>query len=121
MFRVRRTIACFILIFFAFSADVRGDALQSAFLLRSSPRTVEPATRADRIAALQRHFDQVLSILESQTDASITESLERLEAARGTENVMPPMIRAAKAYCTEQEICDVLREVMGAHADRPEF
>jgi methylmalonyl-CoA mutase N-terminal domain/subunit len=43
------------------------------------------------------------------------------EAARGTDNLMPVVIEAAKAYCTEQEICDVFREVMGAHADRPEF
>jgi methylmalonyl-CoA mutase N-terminal domain/subunit len=43
------------------------------------------------------------------------------EAARGKDNLMPPIIEAAKAYCTEQEVCDVLREVMGAHSDRPEF
>jgi methylmalonyl-CoA mutase N-terminal domain/subunit len=43
------------------------------------------------------------------------------EAARGSDNLMPPIIQAAKAYCTEQEVCDVLREVMGAHSDRPEF
>jgi methylmalonyl-CoA mutase N-terminal domain/subunit len=43
------------------------------------------------------------------------------EAARGAANLMPPIIDAAKAYCTEQEVCDVLREVMGAHSDRPEF
>jgi methylmalonyl-CoA mutase N-terminal domain/subunit len=43
------------------------------------------------------------------------------EAARGSDNLMPPIIGAARAYCSEQEICDVLREVMGAHSDRPEF
>ena len=31
---------------------------------------------------------------------------------------MPPIIDAAKAYCTEQEICDVLREVL-RHPHRP--
>jgi methylmalonyl-CoA mutase N-terminal domain/subunit len=36
-------------------------------------------------------------------------------------NLMPPIIEAAKAYCTQQEICDVLREVFGAHTDRAEF
>jgi len=35
--------------------------------------------------------------------------------------VMPSIIDAAKAYCTEQEICDVFREVFGQHQDRPEF
>ncbi len=34
---------------------------------------------------------------------------------------MPPIIDAAKVYATEQEICDVLREVFGQHSDHPEF
>ncbi|MBK9262490.1 MAG: methylmalonyl-CoA mutase family protein [Polyangiaceae bacterium] len=43
------------------------------------------------------------------------------EAARGTHNLMPPIIAAASVYCTEQEICDVLRDVMGTHSDPAEF
>lgn len=43
------------------------------------------------------------------------------EAARGKDNLMPPIIAAAGAYCTEQEISDVLREVMGTYADPAEF
>jgi methylmalonyl-CoA mutase N-terminal domain/subunit len=43
------------------------------------------------------------------------------EAARGKDNLMPPIIGAARAYCTEQEICDVLREVMGVYSDPAEF
>lgn len=43
------------------------------------------------------------------------------EAAKGTQNLMPPIINAASVYCTEQEICDVLREVMGTHSDPAEF
>jgi methylmalonyl-CoA mutase N-terminal domain/subunit len=43
------------------------------------------------------------------------------EAARGKDNLMPPIIGAASAYCTEQEICDVLREVMGTYTDPAEF
>lgn len=43
------------------------------------------------------------------------------EAAKTTQNLMPPIIAAASAYCTEQEICDVLREVMGTHSDPAEF
>ena len=36
-------------------------------------------------------------------------------------NLMPPIIDAAKAYCTQQEICDVLREVLGTYTDPAEF
>jgi methylmalonyl-CoA mutase N-terminal domain/subunit len=43
------------------------------------------------------------------------------EAARGKDNLMPPIIAASSAYCTEQEICDVLREVLGTYSDPAEF
>jgi methylmalonyl-CoA mutase N-terminal domain/subunit len=43
------------------------------------------------------------------------------EAARTKDNLMPPIIAAASAYATEQEICDVLREVMGTYSDPAEF
>ncbi len=43
------------------------------------------------------------------------------EAARGKDNLMPPIIAAARAYCTEQEVCDVLREVLGTYSDPAEF
>jgi methylmalonyl-CoA mutase N-terminal domain/subunit len=36
-------------------------------------------------------------------------------------NLMPPLIEAAKAYCTQQEICDVLRDVFGTYSDPAEF
>ena len=42
-------------------------------------------------------------------------------AAKDKQNLMPPIIEAAKAYCTQQEICDVLREVFGTYTDPAEF
>ncbi len=42
-------------------------------------------------------------------------------AAASSDNVMPPIIDAAKAYCTQQEICDVLRDVLGTYTDPAEF
>ncbi|HEX7497976.1 MAG TPA: methylmalonyl-CoA mutase family protein [Candidatus Limnocylindrales bacterium] len=45
-------------------------------------------------------------------------TLVRLEAAaRGNENLMPPIIDAVKAYATVGEICDRLREVWGEHRE----
>jgi len=38
-------------------------------------------------------------------------------AARGNENLMPPIIDAVKAYATVGEICDRLREVWGEHRE----
>jgi methylmalonyl-CoA mutase N-terminal domain/subunit len=46
--------------------------------------------------------------------AAVEASLRRLrEAAQGTENLMPPILDAVKAYATLGEICGVLREVFG--------
>ncbi len=42
-------------------------------------------------------------------------------AAKKGDNLMPPIILAAKAYVTQQEICDVLREVFGTYTDPAEF
>jgi len=42
-------------------------------------------------------------------------------AAKEGANLMPPIIEAAKAYCTQQEICDVLRDVFGTYTDPAEF
>lgn len=38
-------------------------------------------------------------------------------ACRSTQNVMPYVVEAVKAYATEQEICDVYREVFGEYRD----
>ena len=39
------------------------------------------------------------------------------KAAQGTENLMPHIYSAVKAYATLGEICDCLREVFGAHEE----
>jgi methylmalonyl-CoA mutase, N-terminal domain len=80
-----------------------------------------PLLRIDE--EVQRTQCANLAKVKQSRDASgVRDALSRVrEAAKGSDNLMPPIIDAAKAYCTEQEVCDVLREVMGAHADRPEF
>jgi methylmalonyl-CoA mutase N-terminal domain/subunit len=45
-------------------------------------------------------------------------ALRRLdEAARGGENLVPPMIEAVKAYATTGEIADQLRAAWGVHRE----
>ncbi|MDI3289385.1 methylmalonyl-CoA mutase family protein [Polyangium sp. 15x6] len=72
---------------------------------------------------VQRTQCENLAKVKASRDAdAVRDALAAVrEAARGTSNLMPPIIAAAKAYCTEQEICDVLREVMGTHSDPAEF
>jgi methylmalonyl-CoA mutase N-terminal domain/subunit len=45
----------------------------------------------------------------------------RAPAGASGANLMPPIVDAAKAYCTQQEICDVLREELGTYSDPAEF
>jgi methylmalonyl-CoA mutase N-terminal domain/subunit len=37
------------------------------------------------------------------------------EAARGTDNILPPIREALRAMCTVGEVCSVLREEWGTH------
>jgi len=43
------------------------------------------------------------------------------EAARGTENLMYPILEASRAYATLGEMCDALREVFGEYEEAPVF
>jgi methylmalonyl-CoA mutase N-terminal domain/subunit len=42
-------------------------------------------------------------------------------AAKDGGNLMAPIVAAARVYATEQEICDVLRDVLGTYTDPAEF
>jgi methylmalonyl-CoA mutase N-terminal domain/subunit len=64
-----------------------------------------------------------LQAVKAKRDAGkVKSALEGVRtAAKDKKNLMPPIIDAAKAYCTQQEICDVLREVFGTYTDPAEF
>jgi methylmalonyl-CoA mutase N-terminal domain/subunit len=40
------------------------------------------------------------------------------KAAQGTDNVVPPILEAVKAYASLGEISDTLREVFGEYRER---
>jgi methylmalonyl-CoA mutase N-terminal domain/subunit len=53
-----------------------------------------------------------------RSQGAVTEKLAALEqAARGTANVMPPILEAAAAYATVGEISDTLRGIFGEHRE----
>ncbi len=60
-----------------------------------------------------------LAELKSGRDNTVVaEHLKALEAAaRGTENLLPPILAAVKVYATLGEISDVFREVFGVHRE----
>jgi methylmalonyl-CoA mutase N-terminal domain/subunit len=54
--------------------------------------------------------------------AKVQAALRHLaEAARGTENVMYPILECTRAYATLGEMCDALREVWGEYVEAPIF
>ena len=54
--------------------------------------------------------------------AAVDQALEQVRAAaRGTDNVLPPLKRALAAYATVGEVCDALREVWGRYQPTEHF
>ena len=52
----------------------------------------------------------------------MTPALDQVRAAaRGTDNVLPPLRRALAAYATVGEVCDALREVWGRYQPTERF
>jgi methylmalonyl-CoA mutase N-terminal domain/subunit len=64
-----------------------------------------------------------LNTLRSTRDSErVRQGLARLqEAARGRDNLMYPILEAARAYATLGEMCDALREVWGEYEEPPLF
>jgi methylmalonyl-CoA mutase, N-terminal domain len=71
---------------------------------------VDPALREMQITRLEK--------LRSERDSSaVAPALAALKkAARGTENLMPPILDAVRKRVTLGEICNVLREVFGEYS-----
>ena len=64
-----------------------------------------------------------LAALRARRDnARVAGALAELEqVARGTDNVMPAILDAARAYATVGEMCDALRNVFGEYREQPSF
>ena len=68
---------------------------------------------------VEREQRQRMARMRAERDNErCTRALDRLrEAARGTENTMPYILEAARAYCTLYEIRAALEEVFGAYRE----
>jgi methylmalonyl-CoA mutase N-terminal domain/subunit len=70
----------------------------------------------------KRQIANLHEVKASRDAANVRARLDAVRAAAtGGKNLMAPIIEAAKAYCTQQEICDVLRSVFGTYTDPAEF
>jgi methylmalonyl-CoA mutase N-terminal domain/subunit len=76
---------------------------------------IDEKVQRDQVANLAK-------VKQARDDEAVRQALSAVrEAASGTANLMPPIVQAASVYCTEQEICDVLRDELGTYTDRTEF
>jgi methylmalonyl-CoA mutase N-terminal domain/subunit len=88
---------------------------QSATESRIPTLSIDPSVEREQVARLAR-------VKAERSAEDVQRALSAVRStAQGDGNLMPPIIAAARAYCSEQEICDVLRAVFGSHSDRAEF
>jgi methylmalonyl-CoA mutase N-terminal domain/subunit len=70
----------------------------------------------------RRQIQRLQDCKHNRNAAAVAEALARVEAAaRGTENLMPPVLQAVKAYATLGEISDVFRKVWGQYREGGAF
>ena len=88
---------------------------------RTSEQEKIPTLRLDENVAKEQ-LAALARIKAGRSAADVSAALSRVRAAaQGDTNLVPPIVEAARVYATEQEICDVLRDVLGTHSDRAEF
>jgi methylmalonyl-CoA mutase N-terminal domain/subunit len=76
-----------------------------------------PRLRVDYEALEAEQIARVRAFREARDAARTRAALERVrEAARGTENLLPPIVEAVRAGATLGEVSDALREAWGAYA-----
>jgi methylmalonyl-CoA mutase N-terminal domain/subunit len=65
---------------------------------------------------------RVAALRATRDNEKVRAALSALrEAARGTANIMYPILDASRAYATLGEMCDALREVWGEYEEPPTF
>jgi methylmalonyl-CoA mutase N-terminal domain/subunit len=80
--------------------------------------SVSPPTQKIDPEGERRQVAGVRRVREERDPAAWAAALARLDAAaRGTDNLMPPLIEAVKAYATVGEIADRLRAAWGVHRE----
>jgi methylmalonyl-CoA mutase, N-terminal domain len=70
-----------------------------------------------------KQIERVRALRGRRDSAAVEAALARLKqaAARDRDNLMPPLVEAARAYVTLGEMCDALRDVWGTWTETPVF
>ena len=68
------------------------------------------------LAVEKKQSEQLETLKKTRDNQKVKTSLAELrKVAEKEENLMPPILKAVKAYATLGEICDALREVYGEY------
>src|SRR6478672_9442403 len=66
--------------------------------------------------AAEKQLEKLDTLRRTRDQGRVTQALDRLRAAAGTtENLMPPILEAVRAYATLGEMCDALRDAWGEY------
>ena len=87
------------------------------FASESRRRRADPADRRD--APREQQLAKVDRLRRTRNKVVVTRALDRLrKAAAGTDNTMPALLDAVRAYATIGEMCDALRDVWGEYQEQ---
>jgi methylmalonyl-CoA mutase N-terminal domain/subunit len=76
---------------------------------------IDPKVEKEQVARVQ-------ALRAERDEGAVAKALADLkDAARGTDNIMPPIFAASRRYATIGEMCDALREVFGEYEEPPVF
>ncbi|HMF92997.1 MAG TPA: methylmalonyl-CoA mutase family protein, partial [Vicinamibacterales bacterium] len=71
-------------------------------------------------SAADRQLAKLETLRRTRDNDAVQRALDRLRAtAKTTQNLMPPILDAVRAYATIGEMCDALREVWGEYEEVP--
>ncbi|MBS1153359.1 MAG: Methylmalonyl-CoA mutase [Myxococcaceae bacterium] len=66
----------------------------------------------------QEQVERIAQVKRERSQAAVDAALAKVEAAcRGSDNLMPPVLEAVKAYATLGEVSDVFRKVWGQYRE----
>ncbi len=84
---------------------------------KSESTTTIELLKIDEEVARQQ-VERVQKVRAERDEAAVQAALAKVEAAaRGTDNLMPPVLEAVKAYATLGEVSDVFRKVWGQYRE----
>ena len=70
----------------------------------------------------RRQVQNVQKLRRERDNNQVQDTLDRLRgAARGTENMIPFILECVRAYATQGEIVQALREIFGEYKEKPTF